>query len=591
MRYAVDLKTKKRSTLSVTGFGGINVSESAPAGSLSKSLNLTCRGFPALSVRGRRAVIRSTLSADGIFGDDTLAWAESGKLYYGGREITGVYLTPGKKKFSKHGSMLLIFPDGIYYDTASGESGNMSVSYSCTEGAYACCVNGNFEEITYSYVKTEPDGAEPGDYCAVSGSDGKPVMKRYDGAAWLVCECFIKISASGIGAGFRAGDTVECTGLEGSIGSTFTIAYRTDGALFCRGVLPSSLSPGSVTVSRTVPKFDYSAVSGGRLWGVRRGEDKGGQFVCRVYASAPGSPFNFSPEGGGLVCDVDISGKFTGMCDFLGSPLAFSETEIIEIRIKNGSLITTVIKCGGIEEGAEESAVVYGGALYYKSKTGIFRYDGSYPECVSEELGENIYCPESGAPAVCRGGEYYIKLSDMNQKTSIYVYNIDKKVWHCQDDPGVAAFAKRNENIYALTENQSSENEKYGIVLFDYDRADGDEKSYCAALGYPKPETDVQWGFESGRIGFECFKGLYPIRLILRIKSGNQSVYGVSLIYDESFETDPEEISAESEGAVNIPIALKRCDTLRIKISGSGDCRILGYSLEYGNGGEVRGWK
>lgn len=589
MKYKEGITKIKNETVTVTDLGGIG-GKSGEKGGLRFCENLLSDGQRSLSVRGRRAVIRELGSLDGIFADDTLVYADSGRLFYGGLQVDGIYLTGGDKRILKHGKYVIVFPDEIYYNTADpSDYGSLSVSYSFDTGVYACCVNGQLEEISYSVLGKVPDGAESGDYCAVRTTDGSLTMKRYDGSSWIPEQCYIKVYAPSIGKSFRVGDTVECRGLEKAVGGAFKIIAKQDNALFCEGILEARVdATGQFSATRDFPKLDFVTVSGGRIWGVRRGRDNFGSLVSRIYASSEGDPFNFSELSGGMYCDIDVCGAFTGICDYLSSPIAFTESEIIEVLVKNGRLIPTVIKGYGVETGADNSIVCEQGKLYYKSGVGVCRYDGSYPERISPEVEYALKITPTGAPAVAVSGRYYVKLSDGLSDSALYVYDIEHGKWYRENDIGVKAFAKRHENAYALFDN----GEARGIMLMNYDEAHENERCYCCAQGYPLVEDEIKWSFQSQSLWADELSAILPIRLAVRMKKPQESSVRVGMIYDgEVRPSDVTEISRGTDGAVNVPVKSKRCDTARLFIEGQGQFKLLGYALTYRSGGESRAWK
>lgn len=585
MKYSENLKTDKMYSASATEIGGIEKNVRNKAGSPLNSLNISDKNYPGASVRPRRAVIRELSSADGLYGDDTLAWVEGGKFYYGGLEVNGIYLSPGRKKILGFGRLLLIFPDMIYYDTSSGEYGSMSVSASA-ETAYVCCVDSALSEITgYTVAKVEPEEAAVGDYCAVTSGE-TVVMKRFDGSMWRQCRTFIRISASGIGAGIKPGDTLECTGLESVLGSHIKVVACEAGEIYCDGCVTKPLTATNVTFKRVIPSFDYVCVSLGRLWGVRRGSDLNGNYVSAVYASAPESPMNFSVYGGGLYRELNVSGSFTGISDYMDTAVAFSESELIELIVKNGEISPVTIKTYGLLDGCADSVVCDSGALYFMSKVGICRYDGSYPECISFPVGSDISKTDSGCPAVCAGGVYYIKVAEKCGKTFIYSYNTLKNRWQRQNDPGVICFAKRKENVYALV----SEPEKNTIVLMDYDGADENEKTYCASEGYPLAESGIEWMIESGEMGADEFFSKIPQRAIIRADFSETENLSVSIRTDGVVRSEAVMLPKPAGNVITLPLNCGKCDTFSLIISGVGYIRIDGFSVLYRNGGENSRW-
>lgn len=547
-------------------------------GGVSFSENLYGSTDKSLIARGKRACIRKLTLGEGLMGDDTLAYVDNGRLYYGGLEITGLYLTPGEKRILKVGKFLVIFPDEVFFNLENHDDcGSMNSTY-MAYGSYITVSDSLGTKLEYGTVNELPESAEEKTYCLLKEASGNLVLKQMLKGMWQNADSYIKIMAGGIGASFRTGDTVYCTGLKETVGGTyFKIGKRMKDALLIKGVLVTNgYSSSTIQLSRTVPIFDYVTVSGGRLFGVRRGTDRDGNLVCRMYGSAVGDPFNFAPEGGGLVMDLDINGMFTGLCDYLGNPVAFTENEIIEARVKGNSLIGTLVKGYGVEKGANKSIAQYGGALYYKSRAGICYYDGSYPEIIGEQASS-----EQASCGIAINGKYYL-----SAENGISVYDIKAKKWCKENACGVIAFAECKCSLYALCRDTDGD----FIVLMDYDNSDSDARFYLADEGYPLVEEAVSWRLESADIGAGEFDSVCPVRIAVKMKNGGNYPICVTVAYDGE-HSFAKSITSALNGTVEIPLPLRRCESFKIIIEGRGKVKLSGLQAYYRAGGKARGWK
>ena len=531
----------------------------------------------AFAARGRRARIRPLASGDALMGDDTLAYVDNGRLYYGGLEISNLYLTPGEKKILKVGNFLVIFPDEVFLNLENySDCGSLNAKYT-QYGSRVTVTDANGNALNYETVTELPEEASEGTYNLLKTTSGELIMKRFLRGIWHDAKSYIKIMAGNIGVSFREGDTVYCTGFSDTIGSYFKIAKKTTNYLLIEGTMSiKEYSSGSIQLTRTIPSFDYVTVSGGRLFGVRRGADKSGKLICKMYGSAIGNPFNFAPEAGGVVMDLDINGTFTGICDYLGSPVAFTENEIIEARLKGGALIGTVVKGYGVEKGAEKSISQYASALYYKSKAGVCYYDGSYPEVI---LPTSL--SEQGCCGIATNGKYY-----MSSENGISVYDIKDKKWIRENGCGVVAFAECKGSLYALCKDTDGD----FIVLMDFDAADDEVRYYLAEESYPIVEEAVAWRVDSIEIGKGDFDSVCPVRIALKMKNSVQYPFSVTVIYDGEREFS-KSFSLSLNGTVEIPLPLRRCDSFKIKIEGKGEVSLIGLQAYYRVGGKARGWK
>ena len=85
-------------------------------------------------------------------------------------------------------------------------------------------------------------------------------------------------------------------------------------------------------------------------------------------------------------------GPFTGAADYLGSPLFFKEdcVERVYPSAAGAHQIVTV-RCPGVRKGSGRSLQTVEGVLYYHGCGGVYAFDGSMPQRVSQALGEDEY--------------------------------------------------------------------------------------------------------------------------------------------------------------------------------------------------------
>lgn len=590
MKYGIKAQNQDTNALEVCTWQGINRLARPEDGYLLSACNVRTGDDGHIYPRYSRAQVRTITECDGFYADDTLIWVDGQKLYYGGSEISAITLTAGKKQILRLGEFLVILPDGIYYNlSGTGEYGHLSRDF-YTEGAVSVSMTDTERRSLGSYYVTAelPEDAVAGDTCVLVKDGQEPVVMRYDGYSFKTLETLIKLSAAGIGAELKAGDTVECSGLEKYFGSYFTVAYCEANSVYVSGVTLSGGSVKGVRLKKEMPYYDHVTVSGNRMYAVRRGYDRNGDFVSRVYASAKGDPRNWSVYGDGLACDLDMFGEFTAICDYLGAPVAFTENALCEIREKGQGLALTRVIGHGVEKGAFQSCKTLGYSIYYKSREGVCKYDGSYPKLISKQISADLSVADCGAPSAVCNGKYYIKLSANKSKTAIFNYNPDENRWLCEDDPGVVEFAARGADLYALCENETG----HRVVLMDYDNACADSRAYLCEGGEATKENDFLWYFESGMIGREIYESIYPIRLAIRCDVYEEGDVGVSLAYDDSVSfSEAARISGPRKGSFVLPVSPDRCDMMRVRFEGTGMACIKGYKLSYTTGGEVRGWR
>ena len=160
-----------------------------------------------------------------------------------------------------------------------------------------------------------------------------------------------------------------------------------------------------------MPKMDFIVESNNRLWGCRYGVANNGKVVNEIYASKLGDFKNWNCYMGAstdsYAASVGTDGQFTGAVTHLGYPIFFKENCLHKVYGNypaNYQVQTT--SCRGVQKGSEKSLAIVNEVLYYKSQNGICAYDGSLPNEISAEFGDERY---SGAVAASHNNKYYFE--------------------------------------------------------------------------------------------------------------------------------------------------------------------------------------
>lgn len=88
------------------------------------------------------------------------------------------------------------------------------------------------------------------------------------------------------------------------------------------------------------------------------------------------------------------------------------------------------------------------GVLYYHGCGGVYAFDGSMPQRVSQALGEDEY---HGAVAGGADGKYYLSVLDAENQPQLLVYDVRQGLWHREDDLRAVGFAVSGGVLYAMT--------------------------------------------------------------------------------------------------------------------------------------------
>lgn len=575
-------------------FMGYNHNLKIGAGEWYEEENLSAREFPLFAPRAPRGLVMELEEPGGIFAKQLAAWIDDNVLYYGGTAV-GVTLTaePGCiRQFVSMGAYLLVFPDGVYVNTADlTDCGSLGANWTAGESAevsYTLCrQSGEPYDMSRVTVADEaPASPVNGDYW-IDTSETLHVLNQWSeqSAMWVqIPTVYVKISSAGIGAGFSAADGVTLSGCELADGSDIlkeqvaalnggqVIQAADDDSIVVVGLLDAVCSQaGGVTVARSVPQLDYVCECGNRLWGCHYGVESG-TTLNEVYACALGDFRNWSRYEGistdSYTASIGTDGPFTGAVNYNGRVIFFKEDCMhIVSGTQPSTFQITSTPCRGVQKGCGASLAIVNEALLYKSREGICLYDGSLPVNVSDALGQRRY---GSAVAGSHEGRYYVSMTDEETgERSLFVYDVKRGTWHREDGFDAAAFA-------------SLDGELYGLELT--------EKKVFAMTGRTgTAEGDVEWSATSGVIGYETPMQKYLSRFVLRIAMPKGSWLRLALRYDSKGDWEDQGAINASEHALNsfvFPVIPRRCDHLQLRLTGKGEVRVFSIARTYEAGGD-----
>ena len=524
----------------------------------------------------------------------------------------GQFKTGGlcRKTLLSMGAYIIILPDKKYINTTDyTDYGNIETSIELPFGYLSGDldnVDGGFyssNKVTFSLCKLDgaefknPDGNEipitsiaPDNpaHCSywIDTSGDTHVLKQYSATLgqWTsVATSYIKIydpSADFLEAGFKAGDGITISGIRGDVdgaptelNSTMIARDVTKNAIVVTGFIDRvythaakyTASSGKwtnvITIERRMPSMDFVIESGNRLWGCRYGVNRDGNVVNEIYASKLGDFKNWNVFDGistdSYTASLGTDGQFTGAVEHLGYPLFFKENcfhKVYGNYPANYQIQTTA--CRGVQKGCEKSLAIVNETLYYKARNAVCAYDGSLPMEVSSALGEVTY---SDAVAGALGNKYYISMKDGGGAYHLFVLDTAKGMWHREDDTHVTEFCNCNGELYFV------------------DYADNQIKT-VRGTDSTLVTDPVKWEAITGVIGTDSPDKKYisrmDIRLLLNVgtKVTIYAEYDSGGVWEHIFT-----IEGKSLRSFAIPIRPKRCDHLRLKLTGVGEAKI--YSI------------
>lgn len=544
--------------------------------------NLTAAHYPLFSQRAERGFIQTIGNPLGMLAKDALMWIDGSTVYYNGLPVNGVRLDPDllPKQMISMGAYAVIFPDKVYINTQNpSDCGSLDAMYTATGSVRLVMCKADGSE--YENVSVGEDAPEKPANGAVwvDTSSSMHVLKIWSEATaqWAeMATVYVRIEAADIGVQFEAGDGIEISGLNGTaqlkdLNAANVIEAKGDDFIVVTGLVDTvHTQDGGLVVERSCPDMDYVCESNNRIWGCKYGFVNS-QTVNEIYACKLGDPKNWRCYAGlstdSYAVSVGTDGKFTGAAVLSGYPLFFKENCIHKVygsMPSNYQMTTTM--CRGVQNGAWRSLNVVNEVLYYQSRSDIVRYDGSLPEGVSDEMGGVKY---HDGVAGSDGAVYYISMRDDDDVWSLFTYDTEKQLWHREDMTRALCFA----------------NQRGDLVYIDADT--GALMSASGRSG--EREGMVEWSAESGIVGYEYPYSQYLSRFTIRAKLEVGATMTVSIEYDSEggWIEMGTYIGTEAVRSYNIPVIPRRCDHMRLKISGYGDVKIYQISRFLEGGSEV----
>lgn len=573
MRVPILRKAKSEKT-QINAFGGYCNRDTAKENVFSDMKNMTGRGYPRLSSRDRRGILET--GDEMIYGINSIDIYRNGaviknalvleterrlKAYYeeGGELVscelfnTGNVLSKGEKTCVVSGSKIYYFPDNISYDFMSGDITVLGYSAEYILGSS----DGFFYEITFEPCDIDGNDADEASYFrrikrSVYNLDSDGKKGTFYG--------YMKFST-----GIQEGDSVKISGLKDAYMNGYYnikgIVHNNE-SLVVESTNTYSQSEGKVFLQRDVPKMDYVVSCNNRLWGCRYGTDNEGKFVNEIYASALGDGRNWHKFLGistdSWTASVGCSGAFTGAVCMDSHPIFFKEDTIIKVFGDYPSeFCFTENKQRGIEKGSDKSAVFVNDDLYYKTYSGIVRYDGGIPVNVDRDLGDTKY---KNAIAGTVDDRYFVSMKNEKGESTLFVYDTVQRLWHKEDNINIKSFCRCGGELYFLAE---SEKDKKSRVY--------SSESNC------KTETEerVEWYFETVPQGYGVSGHKYIFAIQIRMECDYDTSAEISIQYDGDGVWHRQKAVFGKGGNVTVPVRPRRCDSFRIRVSGKGNIRIL----------------
>ena len=527
MKYADKLTKGKQ-----VRFRGLNHTIGARDGEIWDMENMTGDHAPVLATRAKRMIYRKLEKPGGLYAREGLAWVDGTGFYYKGERKGTV--SEGMKNFGSLGSKIVILPDKCYYDVASDTFGNMESRWS---GGTVCFTRGK-----------------------LYGVDADANTIQVEGVSWADF--------------FRDGDAVTISGCAVHPENNQTAIIREidgDKLYFYENIFTIGedgyTETGTVSISRTVPDLISVCENENRLWG---------RTTDAVYSSALGDIFNWNLFDGidsdAYAVTPGSAGSLTGCIAYRGYPVFMKAENIYKVY---GSVPSDFQLMGsaslGLAEGSGNSLAVAGEVLYYLGRNGIMAYSGGIPQSVADAFGTDRF---KNAVGGTDGLKYYVSMEDEDGTAWLYVYDTQKRMWHKEDSTRVTHFASWNGNLYYL-------NDKGEIWL-------------TGNIQDP-PEEAVEEDDFSFMTEFADFtdddpnkKGVGKVQLRIELDRAAELTVMAQFDSDGIWRTIKSIVGTDPKRSYMLPIVPRRCDHYRVKLVGTGGCRIYSMAREYCSGSELK---
>ena len=594
MPFIPTIDIQESSRVMTDTFMGYNHRLKIQDGEFFDDTNLTTEFYPMLAPRRKRGTVMPLTAPGGLLEKDALAYVDNGTLYYNFTATPVTNLSAGEKQLVSMGSYICIFPDKVYYNTANASDyGSMEAHWTYTgDVEYVMCHQDGTPYESVARQETEPDSASTELWIKTYSGTSSTTVYYYSQTEMVWVElntvyARLNFGSYGVIPGlFKEYDAVTISGSNYDDVNGSKIIYAVGGVdsdveeervqdyivvIYPLGQQSIVWEDETISIDRNVPALDFVCEAQNRLWGCRYGYDSDlGATLNEIYCCALGDFKNWSQYLGistdSWTGSVGTDGPWTGCINFYGTPLFFKENFMHQVGISSqGAHQITATPCRGVQKGSHKSLAIVNETLFYKARTGVCAYQGSFPSSVSDALGDLLYYD---AVAGAFGERYYICVKDAANEWQLFVYDTQKGLWMHEDASHFTSFAKVDDYLYAIQTNGSA----YSLTELN---------GKTGTL-----EGKVHWKAESGILYYLYPDNKYVTRYNFRLKGDRDTVIHAFVEYDSSGIWEPKgDIRLNGINTVTLPIRPHRCDHMRLKLEGEGDCRIFSIAriLEVGS--------
>lgn len=577
MRLPVLRTDVTRSKKYIISFGGINRTGNAREGELWDSENLSADEAPYLYQSGEKEKVAQFVSPTCVFAHNGIYVLDGTELKFKSESdsefVTKMTLEEGKKQVAKVGDYICIFPDKKYYDVKNQKAGDIGADIYVSSWQRYSKYNPSYERKSYwtathktltIYNKTDDRGDGTQYMSAAEIADKYKV-----GDTFSIYNSLGNIAKNSIEVATAEDSSMSDTSyfylnkVENAIirditpdDSSVSLTFD-DGTLFSSSKSKEYYGVSGFYVKREVPEFEYICGAGGRLWGVAGGT---------IYASKYMQPYSFGIYEGiasdSYYIDVTSAGEWTGCAEYLNHICFFKENCIHKIygnRPATFSLITSEVP--GVQKGSEASIVTIGEVMYYKGTDNIYGYTGGTPQSITYGLGNEKY---TDAVAGKCGNKYYVSMKDSDGEYSLFCYDTQRRILLREDETQIVSAADEGGNLYIA--------ESGGEFLKISGGGARNKIKWYAELCEFSETVNEKKGYSRLQLRYDMNEGAY---------------FNIEISADRGRYKLVKTINKSGQHSVCVQLPPNRCDSFRVRLSGTGECKIKDMVREFTTESEV----
>jgi hypothetical protein len=394
------------------------------------------------------------------------------------------------------------------------------------------------------------------------------------------------MSATNIGKNFEKMDVVKISGVTGTYADTFNtdmcIWDKSDNSIIVTALINETFTKTGITIKREPPDLDFICEHGNRIWGCNSAAHE-------IYACKLGDPTNWRSYLGttedSYAATVGTDGDFTGCAEQGGTVVFFKEKHIHRLYGSYPSNYQIEAKPErGCQKGCEKSIKLINGLLIYKAVDGICIYEGSYPRLLSDNLGRDRY--KQATAGIWQDKYYIVMTNEETNVRSLFVYDTKANLWHIEDVGITFDFFVNYKNRLMFYDGSK--------ILVEGRNTKIDGTTYTA------DSSELSWMWTSGIIGLDSPATKYISQLLFRMSMEMGSEIKIELEYDSSGVWEEkgnivnkyEKNRRNTQGytalrSIELPVIPRRCDHMRIRLSGKGMIKLFSISKRITQGGLI----